>query len=124
VLRVAGPPAGPKSVWQRILGQARAAEWAAPVLLDDRNQPHFPTGDVTVRFTHAPSQTDLERFAKAHGLHLRGRNAFVPDQACFTPARPRGTYLPELLQSLADTQGVAAAWANTLSRYRRTGAAN
>lgn len=114
-----GTGAEPKAAWRRILDHAPSAEWAVPVLRDDRDQPHYPTSEVTVRFDYAPSALELEQFARAHGLRPRGRNEFVAEQVSFTLAEPRRTYLPELVQSLGAAEGVAAAWANTLSRYRR-----
>ncbi len=119
LLRVGDAYPDPKSAWQRILDRAGSAQWVAPLLLDDRSHPHFPTGDVTVRFIRAPSEAELGQFAQAHGLHLRGRNEFISEQASFTLAHPRRTYLPDLLQFLGQEEGVAAAWANTLSHYRR-----
>ena len=109
----------PKAAWQRILSDMGSAQWVAPLLLDEQSQPHFPTGDITVRFDHAPSEKHLEAFAAAHGLRLRDRNEFVPEQAAFQPEEPRRTFLPDLVRALSDEKGVAAAWANTLSRYRR-----
>lgn len=108
----------PKTAWQRVLDGMESAQWVAPVLLDEQSQPHFPTGDVSVRFDHTPSETELEKFAAAHGLELKGRNEFIPEQASFRPADLRHTYLPDLLRALGSEKGVAAAWANTLSRYR------
>lgn len=119
LLRVGDASSDPKSAWQRILDRVRSAQWVAPLVLDDRSHPHFPTGDVTVRFDHAPSDSELEQFAAAHELRVQRRNEFVSEQVSFTPAQPRRTYLPELLQSLGGEKGVAAAWVNTLSRYRR-----
>jgi hypothetical protein len=119
VVRLAGAGADPKAAWHRILGGVPSVAWAAPLLRDEEGQEHFPTGDVTVRFEHAPSAAALEQFARAHGLRIRGRNEFIAEQVVFTPAQPRRTYLPELVQSLGGADGVASAWANTLSRYRR-----
>ena len=120
LLRVPDATSDPRSAWQRILDQVRLAQWVAPLLLDEGSHPHYPTGDVTVRFDHVPSDTALEQFAAAHGLRVRARNEFVSEQVSFTLAAPRGTYLPDLLQAIGGGTGVAAAWANTLSRYRRT----
>jgi hypothetical protein len=118
-LRVSSRFPDPKSAWQGILDRIRMAQWVAPLLLDDQSHPHFPTGDITVRFDHAPTEAELQRFAAKHGLRLRGRNEFVPEQVSFTPAEPRGTYLPDILQAISRGKGVAVAWANTRSRYRR-----
>jgi len=108
----------PKQAWQRLI-QSDAVEWAAPVLEDESAEEHVPTGEVTVRFAHRPSQKDLEQFASANGLTLRDRNEFVEEQAAFQVAQPRETYLPDLISKLSQRRGVTRAWANTLSRYRK-----
>ena len=109
----------PQTVWRRILACLPSAEWVAPVLVDEREEPHYPTGDISVRFDHSPSPKELERFASTRRLRLLGRNEFAPQQASFRPDRPQDTYLPDLVQTLAGEKGVIAAWANTRSQYRR-----
>ena len=94
--------------------------WAEPVLLDERNEPQLPTGEISVRFTRSLSDEELETFAAEHALRLRSRNEFVPEQATFRRANPRSTSLQELLPSLSAAPGVRSAFANTLSRYRRS----
>jgi hypothetical protein len=87
-----------------------------PILLDETGEAHYPTGEVTVRFRQGPESAELAEFARRHGLQFRSRNKYVPAQVVF--AAPRA-YLPELLDSLNQAGNVAAAWANTISRYRR-----
>lgn len=109
----------PRRAWERVLERLQSAEWVAPVLLDEAREPHFPTGEISVRFQLELEQVELERFAAAHGLRLRRRNEFVPEQAVFAPLEPRRMYLPDTLASLRAADDVAEAWANTLSRYQR-----
>ncbi|HEX2223202.1 MAG TPA: hypothetical protein VHN15_03230 [Thermoanaerobaculia bacterium] len=90
-----------------------------PVLLDETGEAHFPTGEIAVRFHEAPPDERLQELAAEHGLRLRDRNEYVPQQAVFRPADPTASYLPKVVRELAQTQDVKAAWANTLSRFRR-----
>ena len=89
-----------------------------PVLLDELGEPHFPTGEISVRFREIPPDDRLQEFAAEHGLRLRDRNEYVPQQAVFRPADP-ASYLPKLVQELAETKDTKAVWANTLTRFRR-----
>ncbi len=90
-----------------------------PVLLDEAGEAHFPTGEISVRFHEAPADDRLQQFAEEHGLRLRDRNEFVPQQAVFQPADPSSSYLPKVMQELTETQDTKAVWANTLTRFRR-----
>lgn len=74
---------------------------------------------MTVRFERAPSDSELAAFCQAHGLHRCRRNEFVAEQASFSPADARATYLPDLVAALQRASGVVTAWGNTVSRYRR-----
>ena len=105
---------------RRLLDATKDVAWAEPVLLDERNEPQLPTGEVSVRFTRSLSDEELKTFAAEHGLRLRARNEFVPEQATFTRADPRRVSLQELLPSLSEAPEVRSAFANTLSRYRRS----
>ena len=109
-----------REAWRRLLQEHPDVEWAAPVLEGPDGSAHLPTGEVTVRFETPPSAAELERFARAHGLELRRRNEFAPAQAVFAPCRLPETYLPDLVEDLDRAEGVQSAWANTLSRYRRS----
>ena len=91
-----------------------------PVLLDESGEAHFPTGEIAVRFHEAPPDERLQELAAAHGLRLRDRNEYVPQQAVFRPADPAAaSYLPKLVRELAQTEDVKAAWASTLTKFRR-----
>lgn len=119
VINVSKSGASAKRAWEQVV-QSDAVEWAAPVMQDEAAEEHVPTGEVTVRFKDRPSQTDLLKFASDNGLTLRDRNEFVTEQAAFNVAKPRETYLPDLINQLRRRRGVTRAWANTLSRYRKT----
>ena len=89
-----------------------------PVLIDEAGEPHYPTGEISVRFKAAPDDEGLRRFAADHGLRLLRRNQFVREQVVFKPL-DSSSYLPDLVQAI-EREGVAkAVWANTLSHYQR-----
>lgn len=89
-----------------------------PVLLDELGEPHFPTGEISVRFREVPPDDRLQEFAAEHGLRLRNRNEYVPQQAVFRPV-DSASYLPKLVQELTEMTDTKAVWANTLTRFRR-----
>jgi hypothetical protein len=115
-LRVA--PSHCRSAWRRaqeILGETGSVQ---PVLIDETGEPHYPTGEISVRFKAVPDEDRLHRFASDHGLRLLRRNGFVREQVVFKPL-DSGSYLPDLVQQI-EREGVAqAVWANTLSHYQR-----
>ena len=112
-----------RSVWSRAREAIGPAGTVQPVLLDEDGGPHYPTGEVSVRFLEAPDEEELRRFAARHGLRLVRRNEFVPQQAVFQPLDSSGSYLPELVEKLEGEEGTRAAWANTLSQYQRAAVA-
>jgi hypothetical protein len=105
-----------KAAWQKLQDEVGEGE-VDPVLLDESGEPHYPTGDVTVRFEKAPTPEFLASFTKKYGLEVRSQNKYVAEQLAFTPAGRR--YLPELLDEIKQADNVASAWANTISPYRR-----
>jgi hypothetical protein len=108
-----------ESAWSRareLLGDLGSVH---PVLLDELGELHFPTGEISVRFHEVPPDDRLQEFAAEHGLRLRDRNEYVPQQAVFRPVDPSVSYLPKLVQELTDTKDTKAVWANTLTRFRR-----
>jgi hypothetical protein len=108
-----------ESAWSRarkLLGDLGSVH---PVLMDELGEPHFPTGEISVRFHEVPPDDRLQEFAADHGLRLRDRNEYVPQQAVFRPVDSSSRYLPKLVQELADTRETRAVWANTLTRFRR-----
>lgn len=115
----AGDEGDPESRWvhaKELLGDLGTVQ---PVLLDELGEAHFPTGEISVRFHEAPADDRLQKFAEEHGLRLRDRNELVPQQAVFRPADPSSSYLPKVVQELAQTHDTKAVWANTLTRFRR-----
>jgi hypothetical protein len=108
-----------RSAWSRAREAIGSAGTVQPVLLNEDGGPHYPTGEVSVRFLEAPGEEELRRFAARHDLRLVRRNEFVPQQAVFQPLDRSGSYLPELVERLEREAGTRAAWANTLSQYRR-----
>lgn len=110
---------GVRKIWERlqkILGCELEVE---PALMGAHGDHHYPTGKIQVRFRLEPSDDELKLFAKRHRLKLRGRNEFVPIQAEFIPEDRPGSYLPDQVAALEADSEVQAAWADTLSRYRR-----
>jgi hypothetical protein len=95
----------------------RARDDWLPVLRDRDGVAHYPTGEVTVRFAQAPGDAALRAFAREQRVTLARRNALEPRQAVFAPAVRE--WLPDVVERLAAAPGVARAWPNTASRYRR-----
>jgi len=101
---------------QEVVGTAGTVQ---PVLLDEEGEPHYPTGEISVRFKDALGDDELRRFAARHELRLLRRNEFVPQQAVFEPLDGSGSYLPEIVQEIGRQGAAKAVWANTLSLYQR-----
>jgi len=119
-LRLKAAADEPRTVWRDILAHCPESKWAAPVLRDADGNELWPTGALIVRFRRRPSDKQLDAFAAEEGLVVGARNEFVPEQASFRPRQPRAEYLPDLVARVARRAEVAAAWAGTASRYRRT----
>ncbi|MBI3269033.1 MAG: hypothetical protein HYZ53_08420 [Planctomycetes bacterium] len=119
VLHVRSGGSDARAVWERLRTGLDPESCPEPILLDEQGQPHLPTGQVSVRFCRTISDKELKRFAASHKLKLRSRNEFVPEQIVFEPLELAGTYLPEMVDELGKVEGVAAAWPNTLSKFRR-----
>ena len=105
--------------WRRAASALDAADVPLPLMRDGDGVPHYPTGEVTVRFATAPADAALGQFATAHRLRLVRRNELEPRQAVFVAARAAREWLPDLVDRLAAAPGVTRAWPNTVSRYRR-----
>jgi len=116
------PDAGddPRSTWQSLVERLATADWVSPIVVDGDDQPHLPTGEITVRFDRPPTDEELKGFADAQGLELSRRNEFIAEQASFRPRDRRLTYLPDVVDRLLEEQDVSKAWLNTRSQYRRT----
>ena len=125
-----GASGHPSTPAGRLVGDVRAArteilervdgvEWAELLLVDDSSLPLVPTGELSVRFHEPLSDDELAGFAKEHGLELRRRNEFVPEQAVFAPQRWRGELLTERAEKLSHERAVSEAWLNTASEYHR-----
>jgi hypothetical protein len=109
----------PRVSWRKLIDDVKDAEWVSPLMFDRDDQPHVPTGEITVRFGQHPSDEDLAAFAKTHGLRLARRNEFVSEQAVFRPRNARETYIPDLVDQICGDSSVASAWQSTKSAYRR-----
>ena len=109
----------PESRWARVQALLGELGTAQPALLDETGAAHLPTGEISVRFHEAQPEERLQEFAAEHGLRLRDRNEFVPQQAVFQPTDLASSYIPRLLQELAQTKDTKAVWANTLTRFSR-----
>ncbi|MCA1606921.1 MAG: hypothetical protein LC775_15955, partial [Acidobacteria bacterium] len=119
LLRVNRKFSRPQAGWQRLTKLIGSSGTVQPVLSDETGQPHYPTGELTVRFLKKPSNKDLKEFGSRYGLRLRDRNEFVPEQAAFQVTDPAASYLPDLVQQIAADKTIKSAWANTLSHYKR-----
>jgi len=109
--------------WRTLVHGLGGDAFAYPVLLDRDGAPHYPTGEVTVRFARTPTPAELDAFAKGHRLRLLRANDFAPQQFVLEPLDRAHDFLPDLVARLCAAPGIRSAWANTLSRYRRGGAA-
>jgi hypothetical protein len=109
----------PQAQWRRLTEMIGSSGSVQPVLSDETGHPHYPTGELTVRFLKKPSDKNVKEFAEKYGLRLRDRNEFVPEQAAFQVADPAATYLPDLLQEITADKTIKNAWANTRSQYKR-----
>jgi hypothetical protein len=118
LLRVKTARSELQAQWRQLSDIVGTSGIVQPVLSDETGYPHYPTGELTVRFLKKPSDKELEKFAAKYKLRLRDRNEFVPEQAVFQLANPSATYLPDLIQKIAGDKKVKRAWANTRSRYR------
>lgn len=116
------PQGATRQSWQTLSHGLGGDAFAYPVLLDRDGAPHYPTGEVTVRFERAPTPAELDSFAKDHRLRLLCANEFAPQQFVLEPLDRASDFLPDLVSRLTATPGIRSAWANTLSHYRRGGA--
>lgn len=112
--------ASSKQAWQTAVRELGDETGLFPVLYDRAGSPHYPTGEVTVRFEARPSDSDLRPFCEEQRLCLLRRNEFAAQQVVFEPAALASEYLPDLVSRISAQAGVHAAWANTLSCYRRS----
>jgi len=108
-----------KAAWRHIRHALGSSAMIQPVLLDEQGNPHYPNGEISVRFNEVLSDKVLRQFAAKHKLRLRARNEFIPQQAMFELSDPARTYLPEVLHELTQTKETKEVWANTLSHYKR-----
>jgi len=115
----AEPHGASRQTWRALSHGLGGDAFAYPVLLDRDGAPHYPTGEVTVRFARTPTPAELDAFAKGQGLRLQRANEFAPQQFVLVPLDPGRDFLPDLVARLCAAPGVRSAWANTLSRYRR-----
>lgn len=107
-----------RETWQAAT-RALADAALLPVLYDQDGMPHYPTGEVTIRFELAPSDSELRSFCDTHGLRLLRRNEYAEQQIVCEPLEAVHQFLPDLVAHLGSQPRVRRAWANTLSRFRR-----
>lgn len=112
-------PEDSRTAWKHAQAKLGHIGNIQPVLFDERGDPHYPTGEVSVRFDKPLSDEQLQRFATDYQLRLRRRNEYVPEQAVFYPAEPEKSYIPDLVQKIADAKDAKVVWANTSSHYER-----
>lgn len=119
LLHLSGSFEDTPATWRRLQEILGTAGTVQPVLLDEDGEPHYPTGEISVRFRQTPGAEELQRFANEHRLRLLRRNEFVPQQVVFEPIDSLAIFLPELIEQI-ETEGIVkAAWANTLSRFQK-----
>jgi hypothetical protein len=101
-----------------VLSKSSNIIWAAPTM-HNGDEESYPTGEISVRLHDALDQANLEHFVRDHGVELRRRNEFVPEQIVVAPSGQQKTWLPDLVERLNTDVRVTKAWPNTLSRYQR-----
>jgi hypothetical protein len=92
---------------------------ALPLLHDEAGQPRYPTGELVVRFARPVDDAALARLAGSCGLRMLRRSSFTQNQAVFAPQQATGSDVLALLARVAAEPGVAAAWLDAESEYRR-----
>jgi hypothetical protein len=120
----AGDPSSSASLrktWRALAERAGGAYVVAPVLAGDEGAERYPTGLVSVRFRDAMADAQLQHFAQQAGLRLVQRTRFTDRQALFGLLDAPHTYLPDLLQRLAQMEPVESAWPDAESAYHRAG---
>ena len=115
LLRVNTQASSPETQWRELTNLTGSLATVQPVLIDEKGQTLYLTGDLTVRFPKKPTAKQLKEFAAKYGLQLRDRNEFVPEQVAFKTDR----YLPDVLQEIDTDEDIQTAWPNTRSRYKR-----
>jgi hypothetical protein len=119
VLHLQQPEEEPRFAWQAVRDAVGENIGVHPVLLDSEGDPHYPTGRITVRFSRTPDEGEVEDFARAHDLETRSKNKYIPSQFVFEPRESSHRYLPDVLDQIRSAESVKAAWADTLSQYKR-----
>ena len=109
----------PRTAWERVRALIGEDIPVNPVLVDDDGNLHYPTGTIQVRFAQAPSDEELERFARQHRLRLIARNRYQPAQSSFERVDAETSYLPDRVQEVKESAGVEAAWEEAQAHYRR-----
>lgn len=100
------------------------APWIAPVVVDDRELESYPTGELTVRFTHPPTPEQLKEVTENLSLKLQRRNSYIDTQMVFAPREPAtpagdAVYLPDVCTALMERDDVASTWMVTTSHYQK-----
>jgi hypothetical protein len=119
VLHLDQPREEPRFTWQAIKNAVGKDIGVHPVLLDSGGDRHYPTGRITVRFSRTPDEAEVEDFARVHNLETRSKNKYIPSQFVFEPRESSDRYLPDVLSQIRSADSVKAAWADTLSQFKR-----
>jgi hypothetical protein len=102
---------------RRIVGERGDVQ---PVSADEKGDVTIRTGKVTVRFKTAPTEKEIEAFARPLGLTVEGRNEFVPSQVSFRAKKGMRQSVDELAERIEhDDERVQRAWPENLGVYRR-----
>jgi hypothetical protein len=119
VVHLEQPSSEPRSGWQAIRDAVGEDVDVHPVLMDSEGDPHYPTGRITVRFAKPPQNDEVEQFAHLYNLRTQSQNKYIPTQFVFEPRESANRYLPDVLNKIRSEGSVKAAWADTLSAYKR-----
>lgn len=119
LVRLPEETAAPRKVLRSIQKKLGNAGVVHHVLIDEGGHHLYPTGEISVRFQHTPSDAELKKFAAAHKLRLHSRNEYVPQQAIFEPVNLTDRDVLELVEEVSQDKKTQLAWPNTLSHYDR-----
>ncbi len=110
-----------KETWRQLSGHLRTDFDLEPVLVDDRGAPSYPTGTITVRFKHAPTDDELVECGREWRMVVLERNRYIPNQITFQQeGEAASRYLPDVVEFIRRSdKRVQAVWLDTISRYER-----
>lgn len=121
LLYVDSPSDDPKETWRQVRERLGPEFDLHPVYIDDRGNIGYPTGLLWVQFIQAPSDEELDVYARLWGLRVKARSRYMPNEITFEQTdSTRYKYLPEIIESIqSDIQNVGAVSSINISKLKR-----